>query len=51
MIPADHKWVMRTAVGAVIVHHLEQMDPQFPVPAPDELAAMEAAVKTLEAEE
>ena len=47
VIPADHKWFMRLAVAAILVHHLEAMDPQFPQPTGDERAAMEAAVATL----
>jgi PPK2 family polyphosphate:nucleotide phosphotransferase len=50
VIPADHKWAMRTAVGSIIVHHLEQMDPKFPVPSADEAADMKAAVEKLEAQ-
>lgn len=49
VIPADHKWVMRTAVSSIIAGHLEEMDPQFPVPSDEERAAMEQAVRRLEA--
>src|SRR5215208_1381104 len=44
VIPADHKWFLRTAVAAILVHHLEQMDPRYPQPAAEELAEMEQAV-------
>jgi PPK2 family polyphosphate:nucleotide phosphotransferase len=48
VIPADHKWFIRTAVAAILVHHLEAMDPRFPQPSdPD---AVRAAVEKLEAE-
>ena len=47
VIPADHKWFMRTAVAAILVHHLEEMDPQFPEPTGDERAAMVEAVEKL----
>jgi PPK2 family polyphosphate:nucleotide phosphotransferase len=50
VIPADHKWAMRTAVASIIVHHLERMDPQFPVPSDEELTAMKAAVAELQSE-
>ena len=50
VIPADHKWVMRTAVADVIAHHLEDLDPRFPEPTVEDSAAMDAAVKELEAE-
>ena len=49
MIPADHKWFMRTAVAAIVVHHLEDMDPGFPVLGPEDEAAMRAAVRQLDA--
>ena len=48
VIPADHKWFMRTAVAAILVHHLETMDPQFPELESD--AEMRDAVALLEAE-
>jgi PPK2 family polyphosphate:nucleotide phosphotransferase len=47
VIPADHKWFMRTAVAAIVVHHLEAMDPQFPKLAPEEREAMQEAVAAL----
>jgi hypothetical protein len=40
VIPADHKWVERTAVGAIIVSHLEAMDLRFPTPSAEERAAV-----------
>ena len=49
VIPADHKWFLRTAVAAVIVHHLSAMDPQYPEP-PEEGPEMRAAIESLRAE-
>jgi PPK2 family polyphosphate:nucleotide phosphotransferase len=50
VIPADRKWFMRTAVASILVHHLQDMDPQFPEPTAEDRAMMEAAVKALQAE-
>jgi polyphosphate kinase 2 (PPK2 family) len=50
VVPADHKWFLRTAVAAIIATHLRAMDPRYPQPSAAELAAMEAAVATLRAE-
>ena len=50
VIPADHKWLMRTAVASILVHHLEAIDPQFPQPSEDERAAIREAVAKLQAE-
>ena len=50
VIPADHKWLMRTAVASIIVEHLERMDPRFPEADATGRAEMEAAVRALEAE-
>jgi PPK2 family polyphosphate:nucleotide phosphotransferase len=50
VIPADHKWFLRTAVAAILVHHLEDMDPRFPQPSADERAEMEQAAAELRAE-
>lgn len=36
VIPADHKWFMRTAVAAIIVQHLSDMDPRYPTPSQQE---------------
>jgi PPK2 family polyphosphate:nucleotide phosphotransferase len=51
VIPADHKWFERTAVGAILVSHLEAMDPRFPTPSEEQCAAMLAAVAELRAED
>jgi polyphosphate kinase 2 (PPK2 family) len=50
VIPADRKWFMRTAVGAILVHHLQDMDPRFPEPTPEERTMMDEAVQRLAAE-
>jgi polyphosphate kinase 2 (PPK2 family) len=50
VIPADHKWFMRTAVAHVIVHHLEQMDPRYPEPDDARKQAAAKAVDDLVAE-
>jgi len=50
VIPADHKWFMRTAVASILVTHLEAMDPAFPKVARKERAAVREAVATLQAE-
>jgi hypothetical protein len=50
VIPADHKWFMRTAVAAILVHHLEALDPRFPALSSADRAAMREAVAALEAE-
>jgi polyphosphate kinase 2 (PPK2 family) len=50
VIPADHKWFLRTAVASIVAEHLEAMDPQFPEPSQQELTDMEAAVAELRAE-
>jgi PPK2 family polyphosphate:nucleotide phosphotransferase len=36
VIPADHKWFMRLASGAVILHALMDMDPQYPTVSAEE---------------
>jgi PPK2 family polyphosphate:nucleotide phosphotransferase len=50
VIPADHKWLLRTAVARVLVHHLEQMDPRFPEPDDTWKQAAAKAIKALVAE-
>ena len=50
VIPADHKWFLRTAVTSIVAEHLEAMDPRYPEPSQQELAEMEAAVAELRAE-
>lgn len=50
VIPADHKWLMRTAVASIIRQKLEHMDPKIREMSDAERDAMEAAVKRLNAE-
>ena len=50
VIPADRKWLMRTAVASILVHHLEAMDPRFPEPSAEEQAEIREAVAQLRAE-
>ena len=50
VIPADHKWFLRTAVAAVIVQHLSDMDPQYPTPSEQQRREMREAVASLNAE-
>jgi PPK2 family polyphosphate:nucleotide phosphotransferase len=50
VIPADHKWLLRTAVAAIVAHHLEAMDPSYPRPSAEDLAEMTEAVAELRAE-
>jgi PPK2 family polyphosphate:nucleotide phosphotransferase len=49
VIPADHKWFAHIAAGAVIVHALAAIDPQYPKPTADAAQLAEARAK-LEAE-
>lgn len=50
VIPADHKWFAHLAAGAVILHALMQMDPQYPTISSDERAALEEEGRLLESE-
>jgi PPK2 family polyphosphate:nucleotide phosphotransferase len=47
VIPADHKWFLRTAVAAIVVEHLADMDPQYPMPEREQLAEMRAVLAEL----
>jgi len=40
VIPADHKWFMRVAVGSVILDELVRIDPRFPEVSDDARAEM-----------
>jgi PPK2 family polyphosphate:nucleotide phosphotransferase len=51
VIPADHKWFERTAVGAIMVSHLDAMHPRFPTPTAEDRAAMLVAIAELRAED
>ncbi len=50
VIPADRKWFMRIAAGAVILNELMAIDPKFPVPTAEAKADMAAAKEELLAE-
>lgn len=50
VIPADHKWFLRTALAAIIVQHLREMDPQYPTPSQPERREMREALASLDAE-
>jgi PPK2 family polyphosphate:nucleotide phosphotransferase len=47
VIPADHKWFMRTAVAAIVVQHLADIDPSYPVPSRAQLEEMQSEVRHL----
>ena len=47
VIPADHKWFLRTAVAAIVVQHLADLDPSYPMPSRAQLEEMQTAVKQL----
>ncbi len=34
VVPADRKWVRNKCVAAILRHHLEAIDPQYPAPEP-----------------
>jgi PPK2 family polyphosphate:nucleotide phosphotransferase len=46
-IPADHKWMARTAVAQIVVRHLEWMDPRYPAPGEAAQRAAAEAVRLL----
>ncbi len=50
VIPADHKWFARLAVGSVLVRALSEMDPRYPKPTREAREALEQARVALEAE-
>lgn len=47
VIPADNKWFLRTAVAAIIVEHLADMDPRYPTPSKAQLAEMRSEISRL----
>ncbi len=51
VIPADHKWFARIAVGAVIVSTLVELDPQYPTVSPQAHQELLEARAQLEAED
>jgi polyphosphate kinase 2 (PPK2 family) len=48
-VPADHKWLARTAIARIVVQHLREMDPRFPEPDEEARAAAAEAAKALRA--
>ncbi len=50
VIPADHKWMARTAVAQIVAHHLERMDPRHPELDEAARRAMAEAVARLRSE-
>jgi PPK2 family polyphosphate:nucleotide phosphotransferase len=50
VIPADHKWFARIAVGAVLVRTLMELDPQYPTVDPETREALQNARVKLEAQ-
>jgi PPK2 family polyphosphate:nucleotide phosphotransferase len=50
VIPADHKWVLRVGVAAVLVNTLVELDPQFPTVGEDARRALLSSKAELEAE-
>jgi PPK2 family polyphosphate:nucleotide phosphotransferase len=48
VIPADNKWFMRTAVAAIMIEHLADIDPQYPMPSRAQIDEMRVAVAELE---
>jgi PPK2 family polyphosphate:nucleotide phosphotransferase len=51
VIPADHKWFARIAVGAAIVSTLVEIDPQYPTVSPEARRELLEARARLEAED
>lgn len=50
IIPADHKWVTRTAVADIIVSAIHRLDLSYPKLSPEQVKALAEAKKRLEAE-
>jgi polyphosphate kinase 2 (PPK2 family) len=50
VIPADHKWVLRVAVAAVLVNTLIEIDPQFPRVSDEVKEGLAASKAELEAQ-
>ncbi len=50
VIPADHKWVTRTAVADIIVNTIHDLELAYPKLSPEQLKALAEAKKRLEAE-
>ena len=50
VIPANHKWFAHIAVGAVLVHALMEIDPQYPMLGAAERDALQRVRAELEAQ-
>jgi PPK2 family polyphosphate:nucleotide phosphotransferase len=50
VVPADHKWVARTAVAAITAHTIRSLHLRFPEPTPEQIGAIAAARARLEKE-
>jgi PPK2 family polyphosphate:nucleotide phosphotransferase len=50
VIPADHKWFMRVAVGAVLVNTLLEIDPQYPTVSDEVRDSLMSCKEELEAQ-
>jgi hypothetical protein len=51
VVPADRKWFARVCVGAILVHALMELDPQYPTVTPAQRTEDLAAMAELIAEE
>ena len=50
VIPADRKWFERLVAGAVLVHTLMELDPQYPSVSAEQRTALKGIKETLEAQ-
>lgn len=50
IIPADRKWFTRLAVGSIITHALEELEPQFPALPKEQQAKLQAYKEQLHRE-
>jgi PPK2 family polyphosphate:nucleotide phosphotransferase len=50
VVPADHKWVARTAVAAVVARAIHDLGLEYPTVGPEKEAALQEARKQLQAE-
>lgn len=50
VVPADHKWYMRYVVSEIILHTLEDMDPQYPEVSEERMAQFQSLKEKLLAE-
>ncbi len=50
VVPADHKWYMRYVVSEIILHTLQEMNPQYPTVTKDRMKQFSDLKEQLEAE-